>query len=276
MPWHARLAVDYTLEAGRTVARHRHEGPLRLLQSLYPEGDASCHNVLIHPPGGLVGGDTLEINLHAGPGSHALITTPGASRFYRSDGAWARQLTRIRLDSAARLEWLPLESLAYPGCLAENRLQLDLAPEAEFIGWDITALGLPDAGQPFETGRWQQHIECGGHWLERGLIDATDHRLLRSPLGLNGMACLASLFFLSGSALPRDRREALLETARATLRAEGAPHPVGVTSPNPRVVVLRALGERVEPCSALLRRVWAAWRASQWQVGTRAPRLWSL
>ena len=62
MTWHARLQLDYTLEAERCVLRHQHSGPLRILQSLYPEGDSVCHNVLVHPPGGLVGGDTLDIS----------------------------------------------------------------------------------------------------------------------------------------------------------------------------------------------------------------------
>ena len=56
MTWHARLQLDYTVEAERCVLRHQHTGPLRILQSLYPEGDAVCHNVLVHPPGGLVAG----------------------------------------------------------------------------------------------------------------------------------------------------------------------------------------------------------------------------
>ena len=154
--------------AGRTVARHVHEGPLRILQSLYPEGDAVCHNVLVHPPGGLVGGDTLGIRISAAAGSHALLTTPGATRFYKSLGESALQHTRIRLEDGARVEWLPLEAICYPGCLAENRLQLDLAPGAEMIGWDLTALGLPAAGQPFDRGSFLQHIEMPGVWLERG------------------------------------------------------------------------------------------------------------
>ena len=70
MPWHARLDLDYQLEQQRSVARFRHDGPLRILQSLYPEGDAVCHNVLVHPPGGLVGGDTLDIRVH-GPVAEA-------------------------------------------------------------------------------------------------------------------------------------------------------------------------------------------------------------
>ena len=96
MPWHARLHLAYQQEAARTVARFRHDGPLRILQSLYPEGDTVCHNVLVHPPGGLVGGDTLDIDIEAADGSHGLITTPGASRFYRSEGELAdRKSTRL-------------------------------------------------------------------------------------------------------------------------------------------------------------------------------------
>ena len=83
MPWHARLSLELRLEAGRCVARFEHEGPLRILQTLYPEGDAISHNVLVHPPSGLVGGDTLELEVRAGARAHGLVTTPGASRFYR-------------------------------------------------------------------------------------------------------------------------------------------------------------------------------------------------
>ena len=168
MPWHARLQLDYTHESGRSVARFRHDGPLRILQSLYPEGDTVCHNVLVHPPGGLVGGDTLDIGITAGAGSHGLITTPGASRFYRSEGELALQRTRIALAADSRLEWLPLEAICYSGCQAENRLSMEVAPGAELIGWDVTALGLPNANQPFERGSYLQHIEVPGTWLERG------------------------------------------------------------------------------------------------------------
>ena len=111
MSWHAHLSIDYALETGRTLARHQHTGPLRVLQSLYPEEDAICHNVLVHPPGGLVGGDRLDIRVRAGSGAHGVITTPGATRFYRSDGATATQNSHLTLEPDARMEWLPLEAL---------------------------------------------------------------------------------------------------------------------------------------------------------------------
>ena len=203
MPWHASLDLALARERGRSVARFRHDGPLRILQTLYPEGDAISHNVLVHPPGGLVGGDVLDVTVQVAGGAHGLVTTPGATRFYRSAGEFAVQRARIRLETGARFEWLPLEAICHSGCLAENRLAFDLAEGAEAMGWDITAFGLPESGEPFEHGSLLQHIELGTAWLERGRIDAADKPLLDGPLGLAGRRCMGSLFFLAGSALAR-------------------------------------------------------------------------
>ena len=97
MTWLARLDLDYTLEAERSVARYLHQGPLRILQSLYPEGEAVCHNVLVHPPSALVGGDTLDMQVNVGAGAHGLVTTPGATRFYRSEAGLATQQVHARI-----------------------------------------------------------------------------------------------------------------------------------------------------------------------------------
>lgn len=276
MSWNASLRLDYAREGGRCVARFAHEGPLRILQSLWPEGDAVCHNVLVHPPGGLVAGDTLRIGVQAGPGSHGLVTTPGASRFYRSEGAAAVQDVRIRVEAGARLEWLPLEALYYSGCQAENRLHLDLAPGAELLGWDVAALGLPQAGQPFVRGSVLQHLELQGAWLERGRIAADDARLMDGPLGLAGHRCLASLFFAAGSELPRQRREALLEAARAVIEPHALAASAGATAPGPQVVVVRVLAPLVEPALQLLKAVRAAWRPLLWGLPPAEPRGWVL
>ena len=275
MPWHAHLELDYRVQQTRTVARHQHTGPLRILQSLYPEGDAICHNVLVHPPGGLVGGDTLKMDISAHGSAHGLITTPGATRFYRSLGEPALQTTRINLQDQARLEWLPLEAICHDGCLAENRLVIDLAPLAEFIGWDVTALGLPHASQPFTRGSFCQHIELPGVWLERGRIDATDTRLMDGPLGLAGYRCMASLFFAAGSRLERGRRQAALDLAREIIDAHPLRDAAGATSPDAQVVVVRVLAPVVEPAMDLLRSIWTAWRGHFWNLSVYSPRIWS-
>ena len=276
MPWHAHLSLDYHHRDGRTAAHFTHDGPLRVLRSLYPEGPGICHHVLVHPPGGLVGGDTLDIQVHAAPGAHALVTTPGATRFYRSEGEPALQRTRLRLDAGARLEWLPLEAIAYNGCLARNQLKLELAPGAELLAWDITALGLPHAEAPWQRGEFLQHMEWPGHWLERGLIRADDGPLLDGLLGLAGQRCLGSLVFASGTPLGRARKEQVLEATHALLSQH--PHGAwcGATCPSDQVLVLRGLAPVVEPLMQLWQQVWALWRQLLWGLQAPLPRIWSM
>ena len=273
--WHARLQLRVRTEGARTVTRFEHEGPLRLLQTLYPEGDAIAHNVLVHPPSGIVGGDTLEIDIGVAAGAHGLVTTPGASRFYRSDAARAVQSTRIGLAESARFEWLPLETLCYSGCIATNRLVFDLAPGAEAMGWDVTALGLPTAGAPFVEGELLQHVELHGQWLERGRIAARDARLMDGALGLQGRRCVATLFLICGSDIARPRRELLLDAAREVIGSHELAAWAGATAPGPRVLVVRAVAPLVEPAMTLLRAVRQVWRPLAWNLGATSPRTWA-
>jgi len=274
MAWRGSLAIDYRLREGRTIAHDRHDGPLRVLRALHPEGGV-CHSVLVHPPGGVVGGDELAIALTLGEGTHALVTTPGATRFYRSAGATATQTLRVAAAGASRLEWLPLETIAYSGCLASNALRFELAAGAEMIGWDVTALGLPESERPFDAGRFSQSIELPGRWLERGSIAASDDRLLDSPLGWAGRRVLATMWFATGDALDPARSDALLDVARSAAAAHPLAATTGATSPQPGVIVVRALGERVEPAMELLQRIWRAWRPLAWGLAATAPRVWS-
>jgi urease accessory protein len=272
--WQAHLDLHYTRVGTRTIALDRHRGPLRVLQRLYPEGPAICHHVLVHPPGGVAGGDELAIEARLEAGTHALVTTPGATRFYRSAGELAAQRVHLRLAGGSRLEWLPLETLAYPGCRAESVLRAELAPGAEMIGWDLLALGLPASGRPFDSGSFRQHLELPGVWLERGLIAAEDLALRRSPLGWAGHAVLATAWFGAGAAIAPERRERLLESAREAVVAHPLAATAGVSAPQPSVLVLRALAPGVEPAMALLTEVRAAWRQQAWGLAAEPPRIW--
>jgi urease accessory protein len=272
--WHGHLSLHYKRDGERTIAHDRHEGPLRVLQRLYPEGPGICHHVLVHPPGGIVGGDELSIDAALDAGTHALITTPGATRFYRSNGARAAQRAVLRVAAGARLEWLPLETIAYRGCIGENRVRIELAVGAEMIGWDVLALGLPAAAEPFDAGVFTQQLELPGCWLERGRIAASDTRLLDSPLGLAGQRVVVTMWFARGSTLPTARRDALLDSAREAAAATLLGPLCGVTSPNDRIVVLRALATRVEPAMALLCDVRARWRRLAWNLAANPPRVW--
>lgn len=268
--WTARLSLRYTRDGQRTVGRDRHEGPLRVLKALHPEGPGICHHVIVHPPGGVVGGDQLHVDLQAGAGTHALVTTPGATRFYRSDGATARQQVHLQLAADARVEWLPLETIAHAGCIAENRLTLDLAEGAECLGWELLALGLPAAGEAFDRGSFLQQLELPGAWLDRGRLRAADALLLDGALGLAGHRVLGTLWLAAGRPWDEARREALLDGARALLGDALA----GATAVHGQVLVLRLLADRVEPAMRLLQAVRGAWRRSAWGLDAEPPRVW--
>jgi urease accessory protein len=180
-----------------------------------------------------------------------------------------------RLAGGARLEWLPLEALAYNQCRAQNRAVFELAPGAELMGWDITALGLPAAELPFVEGSFAQHLEVPDVWLEQGRIDAADARLMDGPLGLAGRRCLATLFFVAGTPIERARREAALETVRALIEAHPLRETAGATSPHPQVLVVRVLAPLVEPALDLLKSLRAAWRRELWQLDAAPPRVWA-
>jgi urease accessory protein len=282
MSWYAQLKLNYREQNGKTLLDFSHDGPLRILQSLYPEGDEICHNVLIHPPGGVAGGDELEVDIQVGEQAHALITTPGATRFYKTDGASALQRTRVTLAEDARLEWLPLENIAYNGCIAENRLEIELAPTAQMIGWDITTLGLRAADQPFERGQFTLHTEVvntahpASAWLERGCIAADDQRLLKSPLGMNGYTCLATLFFIAGSAINTPARELFLSKSREIAELHTLKLTCGITSPHAQVIVLRVLAHHTEEALDLCKKVRGAWRELAWGLPNVPPRIWAM
>ena len=306
--WRGHLGLRYWRDGQRTVALDRHEGPLRVLQRLYPEGDSICHHVLVHPPGGVAGGDSLLLQADLAEGTHAVITTPGATRFYRSDGRPSLQHTRLRLADGARAEWLPLENLAFSGCEAENRTEVELAAGAEMMGWDLLALGLPASGAAFKTGCFTQHLalhlskppalpgapltptsasaphpasRCAQSldlhdalWLERGRVDAQDHRLLDSALGWGGRRVLGTAWWAAGQPLGTQRRQALLDAARDCPEGVGLEGWTGVTSPLPHVVVARVLASRVEPAMQWLSAVRATWRRTGWGLDAHPPRIW--
>ena len=169
-----------------------------------------------------------------------------------------------------------MEALCYSGCRAENRLTLSLAPGAQVLGWDVTALGLPAAGEPFVAGSLLQHLEVEGGWLERGHIEASDARLMDGPLGLAGQRCVATLFFAAGAPIDAALRERALESARALIDQHPLRVQAGATSPDAALLVVRVLAPVVEPAMQLVRSVRNAWRAVMWDLAPHPPRTWAL
>lgn len=271
--WPARLSLRATRDGAATRVHARHDGPLRLLKTLYPEGQGVAHAVLVHPPGGLVGGDRLDIDIDVQPGAHLLVTTPAATRFYRSKAGEAAQVVQARVAEGARLEWVPQETLAYPACDAHNAVKLQLAPGASLFATEVLGLGLPAAGEAFDTGRLLQHLEVTGLWLDRGRLDAADKALLDGPCGLAGHRVLGTLVYAQTEAL--GTASGLLDEARTLLDGVPRAGATQLSSPAGAVLLVRVLGDEVEAVTAALRQVRALWRARLWQLASPDPRVWA-
>lgn len=155
--WRARLELGYAPSAGRTMPLHRrHVGPLLVQRPFHPEGGV-CHSYLLHPPAGVVQGDTLEFQVEAAPGAHALVTTPGAGKFYRGAGE-ARVRQNFRIADGAAYEWLPQETILYAGSRARLETRVSLEGSARYLGWEIICLGRPAAGEGFDESRLVQRL----------------------------------------------------------------------------------------------------------------------
>ncbi len=210
--WRAELALGFAQRKGKTVLAERHQlGPLTVQRAFYPEGGLA-HMYILHPPGGVAGGDELAIQVECVNAAEALLTTPAAGKFYRSDGALARQSIHLQVAENASLEWLPQETLLFSGANVESTLHVELSPQSRFIGWDMVCLGMPECGEGFEQGsaRFRVRIECEGKPL---LIEnlRANHEFAVSAWGLRGNAVMGAMFAYPFPASGLDSVQALWE-----------------------------------------------------------------
>jgi urease accessory protein len=269
--WHARLALEYERRGERTaLAARRHDGPLVVQKPLYPEGDAVCHSIIVHPPAGIVGGDQLEIDVRAGAGAHALLTTPGAGKWYRSAGAWAQQHNQFAVHEAACLEWLPQETIMFNGALARLTTEVKLDAGARYIGWEVLCLGRGNAqGERFERGQCHSSIAVirGGRplWIERGAIEAGG-LLMRSAAGLNDRTVCGTMI-----AAADNEDEIDLNACRALTAKTGD---TAVTR-LPGMLIARYLGDSSEAAKQYFVSLWATVRPVVAGRAAVVPRIWN-
>ncbi len=269
--WDARLTLGYERSGGRTVlARREHLGPLRVQRNLYPEGEGTCHTIVVHPPGGIAGGDRLAIAVTLGESSAALLTTPGAGKWYRSSGPAASQSLAFEVKPGASLEWLPQESIVFNGALANVTTEVRLEGDAAYLGWDIVCFGRTASGERFATGelRTRTQVSRNGRrlWLEQGRIDGDDP-LFTSPVGMAGHTVCGTLI-----AAGRDLSAEVMSACRAVPVTEAAK--AGVTR-LPGVCIARWLGDSSEDARHWFAALWALMRPVMHGGQADPPRIWA-
>lgn len=278
--WTARLDLGYTRRGEHTLLSQRqHHGPLRVQKPLYPEGPQVCHTLLLHPPSGLAGGDELAIHAGLDEGCQVLLTTPGAGKWYRSAGAFARQQVALRVAENARLEWLPQENILFNGTLAAMRLEVMLAASARFIGWDVQCLGRTASGERFAQGRLHldSRILRAGQclWRERGRLESLPDApaaILASRAGWAGGTVNATLVAVVPAA-ESCLDDELLRACRA-VPSGAAAVAAGLTRLPGNLLLGRWLGHDSEAARHWLTALWGLLRPALLGRPAEIPRVW--
>lgn len=275
--WLGHLQLQFAQQQGETVlARRKHVGPYLVQKPFYAE-DGACHVYLIHPPGGIVGGDALQLDVDTAAGCRVLLTAPAATKFYRSAGPLARNNAKLRVASGACVEWLPHETIVYRGANARSEVQVQLSDGAHFCGWDLLCLGRPASAEVFEHGQITSCMSIddtsGPLWRERFALDA-EHALRTAAWGLQGQAVSATLVATLAPAGQLDDTAApgFIERARALPAPERGQLAVSRLG---LLLVARYLGPSTLDARRAFEQLWALWRSEV--VGTPAilPRIWS-
>lgn len=265
--WNAELELGYARfdESTRPVLR-RHSGPLRVQKHLYPEGSEVCQHIIVHPPGGIAGGDRLNISATVGNGAWAQLTSPGAAKWYRA-AAPAFQNVQLRVEAGATLEWLPQETIVYSAAQAELTTTIELEGNARLFYWDIIALGRPASGERFDAGHFQAQLDIRRDgellWHERQRVVGNDG-LLDSPIGLDGQPVFATMIVCG------EIDAYLMERCR---ELPGRAH--GDLTQLPGLVVARCLCDEALHARAWLIDIWRLLRPELLGREAVAPRIWS-
>ena len=266
--WRAELSLVYAARGRRTVPIQRsHYGPLLVQKALYPEAEV-CHHIIVHPPAGMAGGDSLTLIAKLEENAAVLMTTPGATKWYRAPHAAAQQALQFNLAAGASLEWLPQENIYFDHANVDSMIEVNLAAGAYFIGWDIACFGRQAANENFASGRVFNRFRIRAQqrllWQERALYRAGD-ALFTSPIGLGGKR-VCGVCVLAGERVNRS----MLEHARALSAPGGA-----ALTLLPGVLLIRYLGDSAEAAQKFFRAVWQALRPELLGRAAITPRIWS-
>lgn len=274
--WPASLTLSFVQRGKRTVMdRMDFYGPLRVQRPFYPEGnEGPCHTYILHPPGGIVSGDTLCLQADCKQGTHVLLTTPSAGKIYKADQHRTGQTQTIHINVHNGIcEWLPMETLVFDGANARIETRIELKGQARLIGWDILCLGRPENNLPFCNGSLIQglHIAYDGIPLlhERLAVYGNDTDFRSETFGLSGHSALGTFFAVGPEAANPD----CIQHLRATL--PDLKNGLWAATCRRGILVVRYLGPRADEAASLFRQIWELIRPRFLDRQAVPPRIWS-
>jgi urease accessory protein len=262
------LRLEYAKHDHQTVITRSYcTTPWHLLPPIYLDETGSAYTLLVNPAGGLVGGDSLSIDMNLDRDAHVLISAPSANRVYRSEGKLSEQIVNITVGPDAILEWLPEHTIPFAGSRFRQKIHATLAPGATIILWDALASGRMARDERWAFTHLENEIQIttatGGLLVERYILDpATD-------LGRVGLAeewdYVASLYVVSDAVSPEIWAD--LESKVTAVLGE-LPGQVlgGVSRPAVQGLAIKLLARTAPDLTHLLDLLWAAARGVLWNL----------
>ena len=280
--WKAQLSLEFEKRADRTVVTSRkHTGPLVIQKPFYPEG-APCHIYLLHPPGGLVSGDQLILNVNLDNQSHVLMTTPGAAKFYRSAGPVAQQIQTFNVCNESLLEWMPQETIVFDQSNATINTEINLEENSKFIGWEIICLGRTASGEKFTSGNLQQKLQLSINnkpaFIERALFQGKSE-LLSAPWGLANQPAVGTMIITHANQqlvnIIREQVQAPFTSKLADSLQDEKLHELFSVTLMDNILVCRYLGPKADTAKSLFIKVWEIARPYLHNIDACSPRIWN-
>jgi len=275
--WQAHLTLGFADDKGTTrLVQRSHVGPLRVQKPLYPEGEHICHAVVLHPPGGVVGGDHLALTTTVGSEAHAVLTTPGAAKWYKANGRISRQELTFTIGDDACLEWLPQESIFFDTADVQLTQTVNLSKTSRYIGCEILCFGRTASGESFTSGGLSQQTilrrEGKLIWWEQGNLKGGS-AAMHSPLGLSGNSVCATLL-ATGKPLSATVVQTIREDIDSMLGKLGNVEGDFGISQGKSLVVARYLGTSSEIARRVMLCVWQHVRPELMGCAAVVPRIW--
>ena len=270
--WQGNLELVYARRHDATKLIHTAmQAPLKVQRSFYPEERSVCHSVILHTAGGIVGGDSLSQSIHLHPNTNALITTAAAGKVYRSKQQ-AQQITTIKVESGACLEWLPQSTIIFNGAIYRQELRVELEPGANWLGWEITRFGRSASGEKFLQGEWRAHTEIWQQgkplWIDRQWLRAGEDTF-NSPHGLAGHSLVGSLIWI-GQPVSAE----LIDKARTFWQTANYSGEAGVTQTLGEGLLCRYRGSSRAEVHNWFIEIWQLLRLNLLQRPAIKPRVW--
>jgi urease accessory protein len=190
------------------------------LQALEPMdlGDGVPTLLLLNPTGGLLAGDRLHTQITLGPGSAVCLSTPSATRVYRSPGPPAVQDVAIEIGRGATLEWLPDHLIPSPGARLRQSTEIALGHDATLLHLEAWAVGRAARGETWGFDLLDSRLTVRD---ERGLL-LRERSVLSGGLPRHGLGGTEGFGYVATFVAARPGRHDWDGLARALHEAAGA------------------------------------------------------